>query len=106
MQHKANCSKFKNFNDNSFVFGVVAPLSLTTVTRKFNEYCDIAEVKRIRIHDLRHSHASLLISRGQNILAIAQRLGHSNVEQLLNRYGHLMPEDQKRLVNAINIDIK
>lgn len=103
--HKGNCSKFKNFKDTSFVFGLSRPLPPETVRRKFNAYCKKAKVKEIRIHDLRHSHASLLISRKQNILAIAQRLGHSDVEQLLNRYGHLMPEDQKKLVYAIDIRI-
>lgn len=64
-----------------------------------------AGIKKIRIHDLRHSHASLLINKGQNILIVSQRLGHSDVKQTLNTYSHLMPNVQKEILNAINIDL-
>ena len=49
------------------------------------------EVKRIRLHDIRHSHASLLIELGFSPLAIADRLGHEKVETTLNTYSHLFP---------------
>lgn len=49
------------------------------------------EVKAIRLHDLRHSHASLLIELGFSPLAIADRLGHEKVETTLNTYSHLFP---------------
>lgn len=48
-------------------------------------------VRRIRVHDLRHSHAALLISLGTEILLVSERLGHENVETTLNVYGHLYP---------------
>ncbi|EPS56788.1 hypothetical protein CLQ_01436, partial [Clostridium botulinum Af84] len=48
-------------------------------------------IKRIRLHDLRHSHASLLIELGFTPLLISQRLGHENVETTLNIYSHLYP---------------
>ncbi len=46
-------------------------------------------VKRIRLHDLRHSHASLLIEMGFSPLAIAERLGHERIETTMNTYAHL-----------------
>ena len=49
------------------------------------------EVKKIRLHDLRHSHASLLIELGFSPLVIADRLGHEKVETTLNTYSHLFP---------------
>lgn len=48
-------------------------------------------VKRIRVHDLRHSHASLLISMGENPLIIKDRLGHEKIQTTLGTYGHLYP---------------
>lgn len=50
-----------NFNDNWFIFGGLNSLSPSTIGRKKNKYCDIAEVKKIRIHDFGHRHASLLL---------------------------------------------
>lgn len=104
-EYKAHCATYKNFRESCYLFGFNRPLPPETVRRNFNNYCDTAGVKRIRIHDQRHSHASLLINKGQNILAVAQRLGHSDIEQTLNTYSHFMPEEQKKLLEAISIDI-
>ena len=59
-------------------------------------------VKRIRVHDLRHSHASLCIELGMNILLISERLGHENIETTLNTYSHLYPNKQAALANQLN----
>ena len=69
------------------------------------KYEDLAGVKHIRVHDLRHSHASLLINKGQNILIVSKRLGHSDITQTLNTYSHLMPNTQKDIIAALNIDL-
>lgn len=58
-------------------------------------------VKRIRIHDIRHSHASLLINQGCDALILAERLGHENVSTTLNTYSHLFPHRQQELVNNL-----
>lgn len=50
--------------------------------------CQLAGVKRIRVHDLRHSHASLLIHLNIDIAAISKRLGHSSISMTLNTYAH------------------
>lgn len=49
---------------------------------------------RPRIHDLRHSHASLLLARGIPIHVVSRRLGHSNIQVTVNTYGHLLPDAQ------------
>ena len=51
----------------------------------------LAGVHRIKIHALRHSHASLLISMGENPLLIKERLGHEKIQTTLGTYGHLYP---------------
>lgn len=66
-------------------------------------------VKRIRIHDLRHSHASLLIEMGISPLLIQERLGHENIETTLQTYSHLYPNKHStvadKLQNLISNDI-
>ena len=59
-------------------------------------------VKRIRIHDFRHSHASLLANEGINIQEIARRLGHSNISMTWNTYSHLYPREEERAVKILN----
>lgn len=63
-------------------------------------------VKKIRIHDLRHSHASLLVSMGFSIKEIQQRLGHEKVETTLNTYAHLYPDTQDELADRLDIRFK
>lgn len=65
-------------------------------------YSQKAGVKRIRIHDLRHSHASYLINHNVNILAISQRLGHEKIETTLNIYSHLYKKSQDYMVAVLN----
>lgn len=69
----------------------------------------MAGVHRIKTHALRHSHASLLISLGENALVIRDRLGHEDIKTTLGTYGHLYPnmnrEVAKKLANIFEIDI-
>ena len=58
--------------------------------------------KRLRIHDLRHSHASFLINNGVDILLISKRLGHSNTAMTLNVYSHLYPDKESEAIELIN----
>ena len=59
-------------------------------------------VKKIRIHDLRHSHASLLINMGFTVKDIQERLGHEKAETTLNTYSHLYPGSQEKLASMLN----
>jgi integrase len=59
-------------------------------------------VKKIRLHDLRHSHASLLVEMNFSIKEIADRLGHEKVETTLNTYSHLYPNKQAQLADRLN----
>ena len=63
-------------------------------------------VKRIRLHDLRHSHASLLIELGFSPLEIANRLGHEKVETTLNTYAHLYPNKQTKLADRLDSEYR
>ena len=78
---------------------------LTNATKSFLAHemergCKQAGVKRIRIHDLRHSHVSLLVEKGFSPLAIADRKGHESVDVTL-RYAHLFPNVQSQMVSVL-----
>ncbi|MFQ5574020.1 MAG: tyrosine-type recombinase/integrase [Terriglobia bacterium] len=64
-----------------------------------------AGLRKIRLHDLRHTYASLLIAEGENLKYVQQQLGHSSAQITLDRYGHLMPQVQhgagERLQKAV-----
>lgn len=59
-----------------------------------------SQVKRIRIHDLRHSHVSLLIELGFSATAIADRVGHESID-ITYRYAHLFPSKQKEMALSL-----
>lgn len=89
------------------VFGGEAPFSYNAIDNAFKKYIRASGVKPIRIHDLRHSHASLLINKGDNALStlyvIAARLGDT-VEMVLKTYGHLFPSNEDALLQKLEID--
>lgn len=99
---KAYYMTFSNYSDDWFIFGGISALSQTTIGRKKNEYCNKANVKRIRIHDFRHSHATFLLSEGAPITAISKRLGHRDISTTMNTYSHLIPSDEDKVINIIN----
>ena len=65
----------------------------------------MAGVKRIRIHDLRHSHISLLIDMGFTALAIADRVGHESID-ITYRYAHLFPTRQTEMADRLDMERK
>ena len=81
-------NKYSDFNSAWFVFGGKFPLKETTICKKKNNYCKLANVQQIRIHDFRHSCASLLINQGASIALVSKYLGHSNISITLNTYTH------------------
>lgn len=66
-----------------------------------NSTCDKIGLKPIRIHDFRHSHASLLINLGANPLMIAGRLGHEDITMTMNIYAHLFQSHQKEILQKL-----
>ena len=83
------------------MFGAIKPLSPSTIERKKNIYCKIANVKQIRIHDFRHSHCTILISKGIPINIVSERLGHSNISMTLDNYTHILNKDKKRVLKTL-----
>ena len=89
-----------------FLFGNDKPLSESSIGRIFRGYIKVVQdtdpsFKKLRIHDLRHSHATSLINNGANIVAVSKRLGHANIEITLKTYTHLFKENELKLIEII-----
>lgn len=97
-----NAKKYKDYKDSWFVFGNSLPFKETTIQLRKNKYCKLANVKQIRIHDFRHSCASLLINQGASITLVSKYLGHSKISMTLNTYTHLYKSELDNIVNLIN----
>lgn len=83
-----------------FHFGGKDPIHENTISHAFERYIAKAGVKRIRIHDLRHSFVSMCIHLGASVYVVADLIGDT-VEQVLKTYGHLYEEDKKLIINSI-----
>ena len=88
------------------IYGYKPNQRLFTVTKNFlhremSKYCELSGIKRIRIHDIRHSHASMLIEIGIAPLAISERLGHEDIQTTLNTYSHLYPNKQGEIAQKL-----
>lgn len=72
------------------------------LTHEMQRGCKISGVKKIRVHDIRHSHASLLVEMGFTPLLIAERLGHEKIQTTLDTYSHLYPNKQNEVANRLD----
>ena len=96
-------SNYKNYNDNFYIFGVNKSIPPTTLTRYKNNYCKIANVKQIKIHEFRHSHACLLFKNNVPIDEISFRLGHSSISMTTDIYLKYLPKKEKRVLETLNL---
>ncbi len=82
------------FSDERLVFCHIEngkPLRPNTITRAWTSIGEKAGLKHIRLHDCRHSHASLLLKQGVHPKIVSERLGHSSVQITLDTYSHVTP---------------
>lgn len=79
------------WQDHGLVFPsqVGTPLEERNVLRRFQKICESIGLPRLRLYDLRHTHASLLINEGVHPKRISERLGHSSIKLTMDTYGHL-----------------
>lgn len=77
------------------------PRSVDFLKYHLKSGCEKSGVPKIRIHDIRHSHVSLLINQGFTAVAIAERVGHKHISTTMNVYAHLFPNRQELLVQAL-----
>ncbi len=99
--------QYKNFNRKWFVFGSKEygydfPIASKEIDERNNYISTLANIKRIRPHDFRHSCASLLINSGANVTIVAKYLGHTKVEETLNTYTHMFDSALDQVLDVIN----
>lgn len=98
-KHKKRQRSLHNFDDD---FRICNNIRNTTIQRKNELYSTRAGLKTIRIHDFRHTHASLLANKKINIQEISRRLGHVRIEITWNTYCHLYPKEEERAIKVLN----
>ena len=94
--------QFAEFNDEWFIFGNYLPITFYQMRHKNIEIAKKANIKRIRLHDFRHSCASLLINNNTNIAVVSDFLGHASIEETLDTYTHMFKDKLYDAVNTIN----
>ena len=76
-------------------------LTKSVMHNEMTRGADAAGVKRIRIHDLRHSHVSMLIEMGFSAVDIANRVGHENIDITMH-YAHMFPHKQNEIAGRLS----
>lgn len=80
------------------------PFKKTTLFTNFNKFLEKNNIRKIRIHDLRHTNATIMLLSGTNIKVVSERLGHSDIKISMNRYSHVLEEmDKEASKNLTNI---
>ncbi|WPS86510.1 tyrosine-type recombinase/integrase [Brevibacillus halotolerans] len=104
MQKEKRLSLGSAYNDHDLVVANWngTPVLPSDLNKDFKVACQFAKVPAIRFHDLRHTHATLLLQLGENPKVVSERLGHADVNITLNTYAHVLPTMQKSL--AKNFD--
>ena len=100
--HKERKKLLPCFSGHDRICGAEKSLRDSSVDKKNRQYAELAGLTRIRIHDFRHSHVSVLANAGINIQEIARRLGHTKVEETWNTYSHLYPREEEKAVDILN----
>ena len=88
------------------IYGLKKKARIFTITNRYHHHemdrgAKAAGVKRIRIHDLSHSHISLLIDMGFSAVAIADRVGHESID-ITYQYAHLFPSKQTEMADRLD----
>ncbi len=61
-----------------------------------------AKLHEVRVHDLRHTYASLLIQQGESLAYVKEQLGHSSIQVTVDVYGHLVPGSNRAAVDRLD----
>ena len=95
---------FKDFNGKEVMLFVADeygyPFQPNAYTRFWGRFMERTNIKTIRLHDLRHSSASTMLSEGVNMKVIQKRLGHKNIKTTLNTYSHVSTEEDQKAADV------
>jgi integrase len=105
--YKQYCSSYYGFTEEDKILFVNAEeLSNETLRRNFKKIITRLKLPNIRIHDLRHSHATMLFRTEISPLLISKRIGHKDVQTTMNIYTHVTNTDYKKLISNLEETIK
>jgi integrase len=87
-------------SDRVFTNEIGDPIRPNSIGQAFARLVKETGLPRIRLHDLRHTHASHLLLAGVNVKVVSERLGHASVSFTLDTYAHVMPGQQAQAASA------
>jgi integrase len=92
------------WRNGDFVFttGIGTPIEPRNVARAFDEIVTAAKLPRIRVHDLRHTAATLLLAQGVHPRVVMELMGHSQIAVTMNTYSHVVPALRKEAADTMN----
>jgi integrase len=70
--------------------------------RKFYPLITAAKLRRFRIHDLRHTYASVMLQNGESVTYVKEQMGHHSIQITVDTYGHLIPGANRAAVNRLS----
>ncbi|WP_433032414.1 tyrosine-type recombinase/integrase [Actinomycetospora sp. CA-053990] len=102
-KERANAGRLR-WQDTEYVFttGVGTPLEPSYVSRLFVELCSKHGFRRVRLHDMRHTCVTLLLSLGVNPRIVMEIVGHSAIEMTMNVYGHVSLDSQREALGRLD----
>lgn len=103
-QLEARLAAGSEWQENGFVFSspIGTPIDGRNLTRAFKALLVAAELPPVRIHDLRHSCATLLLAQGVSPRVVMETLGHSQISLTMNTYSHVLPDLQRESAERMN----
>jgi integrase len=78
------------------------PIEQNHIRRIFKRVLTKAGIREMRIHDIRHTYASLLLSQGESPVYVKEQLGHQSIQITVDIYGHLIPSSNRGAVNRLD----
>ena len=102
-QNERRLALGSRWQDHDLVFpsNVGTPVNGDNCDKDFNRLVKLAGVKRTRIHDTRHSYATLAILSGSPVHVVSQSLGHADVSTTLRTYAHALPQQSRELAERM-----
>ena len=97
----------RHWQDTPYVFTsrIGTPLEPRTLTRTFHALCERHGLRRVRLHDLRHTCVSLLLALGVSPRVVMEIVGHSAIEMTMNVYAHVSLDNQRAALDLLNAQL-